>query len=79
VNKIKINQLQTLNLVFQLKKKLNPGYSLSSFSKELDVSESVLQSAIWGNSKLSTFDACKIAVRLNFRGEKFFDFVAGAI
>jgi hypothetical protein len=79
MTKVKIDQLQTLNIIFQLKKKLNPGYSIATFSKELDISEGILQSAIWGDSKLSTFDACKVAVRLNFRGEKFFDFVAGTI
>jgi plasmid maintenance system antidote protein VapI len=71
--------LTILNETFSEKKKRNPNYSLRAFARDLEISASNLSTILNGKKRLSSEQACRIAVRLQFSKEQFFEFVTSTL
>ncbi len=73
------SNLQILKELFEEKRSRNSKYSLRAFSRDLDISVSHLSAIMNGNAKISTVNACKIAVKFEFPKEKFVDFITSTL
>lgn len=73
------NNLKILKDLFEEKRARNSKYSLRAFSRDLDISVSHLSAIMNGNAKISTVNACKIAVKFEFPKEKFVDFITSTL
>lgn len=72
---IKNNSIHILVEIFLERKKRNSKYSLRAFSRDIGMSASNLIAVMKGRKKLSTKQACKIAINLKFTNDKFVAFV----
>lgn len=73
------NNIQLLKELFEEKKSRNSKYSLRAFSRDIDISVSHLSAMMNGNAKISTVNACKIAIKFDFPKEKFIDFITSTL
>jgi plasmid maintenance system antidote protein VapI len=71
--------LTILNETFSEKTKRNPNYSLRAFARDLKISASNLSTIFKGKKRLSSEQASRIALRLEFSKERFFEFVTSTL
>ena len=75
----KTTSLIILTLVLNERRSRNPRYSLRAYARDLGISVSHLSTIMNGRRKLSTLQAGKIAVKLQFPAEKFIELVTSTL
>lgn len=71
--------LEIIKEIFDNKKAKNSKYSLRAFARDLDISVSHLSAILNQNARLTTANACKIALKLDFPKDKLIEFITSTL